>query len=295
MTAFPFSSGTRRLIELSLYEDLAAGDVTSDAIFAGDQISTAHVYTKQQLVLAGSYVFDEVFRSVDPEVEIVWSASDGDLVGKGSVARVTGRTRSVLRAERPALNFLRHMSGVASITNDYVSKLGDGGPKLVDTRKTTPGFRELEKYSVRMGGGYNHRYNLGAGAMIKDNHIAAAGSIAKAVAAVREHAPFLIRVEVEVTNLDELAQAIDAGADAVLLDNMTTAMMADAVRYVDGRAIVEASGNITGERLAELTSIGLDVISSGAVTHSAPNVDISLELVDEKDPADILKHVGKKA
>lgn len=274
---FPFSEPTRALIGLALTEDLYAGDVTTDAIFDDDATTTARLVAKAPLVLSGAAMVDEVFARVDGEVSVSWRVDDGALVQPGTVlAMIEGRVRSVLRAERIALNFLRHMSGVATVTRQYVDVLGPDGPALVDTRKTTPGFRELEKYAVRCGGGKNHRYNLAGGAMIKDNHIAAAGSIAEAVAKVRAHAPFLLRVEVEVTTMDELRQAIEAGADAVLLDNMTTDAMAECVRYVDGRAIVEASGNITHAHLEELRGIGLDVISSGAITHSAPNADISL-------------------
>lgn len=280
MLAFPFSDATRRLIQLALDEDLYAGDVTSDAIFDAVQPGRAIFLAREALVPAGMAVVDEVFARLDPNVHVTWFANDGaSLPANTPIGEVNGPVRTLLRGERTALNFFRHLSGVASITRKYVDLLGSDGPKLVDTRKTTPGMRELEKYAVRMGGGFNHRYNLSAGAMIKDNHIVAAGSITRAVAAVRKHAPFLLRIEVEVNTLEQLAEALAAGADAVLLDNMDTPTMAEAVRQVSGRAIVEASGNITATRLAELRTIGLDVISSGAITHSAPNVDIALEFV----------------
>jgi nicotinate-nucleotide pyrophosphorylase (carboxylating) len=279
MTApFPFSDASRELVRLALYEDLALGDVTTDPIFGDADRATAELLAKQPLVLAGAPVVDEVFRQVDPEARIDWAVRDGESAAPGTLAVVSGRTRSLLRAERVALNFLRHLSGVATITRQYVDALGEGGPALVDTRKTTPGFRELEKYAVRQGGGRNHRYNLGAGAMIKDNHIAAAGSIGAAVEKVRAHAPFLLRIEVEVSTLEELEQALEAGADAVLLDNMDTDTMREAARRARGRAIVEASGNVTLARLPELRDIGLDVVSTGAITHSAPNVDISMKI-----------------
>jgi len=274
--AIPFSEATRDLIRLALLEDLISGDVTTDAIFAPDDRVTAFFVAKEPLVVAGLPIVRAVFERVDPDCTFTWSAADGDRVEPGTIGTVEGPVRSVLKAERPALNFMRHLSGVATLTRRCVDLLGDSTTRLVDTRKTTPGFRELEKYAVRCGGGFNHRYNLGSGAMIKDNHIAAAGSIALAVQRVRDHAPFLTRIEVEVTNFDELDQAIAAGADAVLLDNMSTPMMREAVTRVGGRAIVEASGNITAERLGELADVGLDIISSGALTHSAPNVDISL-------------------
>lgn len=279
MTApFSFSDASRELVRLALYEDLALGDVTTDPIFGDADRATAELLAKQPLILAGAPVVDEVFRQVDPEARIDWAVRDGESAAPGTLAVVSGRTRSLLRAERVALNFLRHLSGVATITRQYVDALGEGGPALVDTRKTTPGFRELEKYAVRQGGGRNHRYNLGAGAMIKDNHIAAAGSIGAAVEKVRAHAPFLLRIEVEVSTLEELEQALEAGADAVLLDNMDTDTMREAARRTRGRAIVEASGNVTLERLPELRDIGLDVVSTGAITHSAPNVDISMKI-----------------
>lgn len=277
-TPFPFSEVSRELIKLALYEDLAFGDVTTDPIFGEGDEATAAFFAKEPLVVAGRPVVEEVLRQVDPEASITWECSEGDTVELGAFAHLRGRVRSLLRAERVMLNFLRHMSGVATITRRYVDALGPDGPKLVDTRKTTPGFRELEKYAVRTGGGHNHRYNLGAGAMIKDNHIAAAGSIARAVAAVRDHAPFLIRIEVEVGSIAQLHEALEAGADAVLLDNMDSQTMREACRIIDGRAIAEASGNITESRLPELRDIGLDVVSSGAITHSAPNVDISMKL-----------------
>jgi nicotinate-nucleotide pyrophosphorylase (carboxylating) len=278
MPAFPFSDATRRLIQLAIDEDLYAGDVTSDAIFGPEEPGRAVFLAREALVLAGAPVVDEVFARIDPALHTEWFVRDGARVGANAeLARVTGPVRSLLRAERTALNFVRHLSGVATITDRYVAQLGEGGPRLVDTRKTTPGMRELEKYAVRCGGGHNHRYNLSSGAMIKDNHIVAAGSITRAVERVRAFAPFLVRIEVEVTSLEQLDEALAAGADAVLLDNMDTPTMAAAVKRVAGRAIVEASGRITDARLAELRGIGLDVISSGAVTHSAPNVDIALE------------------
>lgn len=303
MPLFPFSVAVRELIDLALREDLYAGDVTTDAIFSLEAKVTGQIVAKERLVIAGISVVEEVFRRVDPSVRLSWHRKDGDFVEPGMIGTVFGSTRSILRSERVALNFLRRLSGVASVTESYVSLLGKTGPKLVDTRKTTPGFRELEKFAVRMGGGHNHRYNLGGGAMIKDNHIAAAGSISKAVKLVRSHAPFLLKIEVEVTNMSELKEAITAGADAVLLDNMTTEEMRSAVEWVDRRAIVEASGNITDERLADLRDIGLDVVSSGFITHSASNVDLSLKLIAEnadlaaggqaiRPVAPLLSHVG---
>jgi nicotinate-nucleotide pyrophosphorylase (carboxylating) len=279
MTFFPFANGTRQLIRLALGEYLVGGDVTTDAIFSlNDQICTTFV-AKEPMVLAGIPMAHAVLQEIDPSVVLVWTAADGDPLGVGPFGTMSGPTISVLRAERVILNFMRHLSGVATLTRRCVDALGEGGPALVDTRKTTPGYRELEKYAVRMGGGKNHRFNLAGGAMIKDNHIAAAGSITRAVEKVRAHAPFLIRIEVEVTNRVELDEALAAGADAVMLDNMSTEDMRRECAHIAGRAIVEASGNITIERLAELRDVGLDVISSGALTHSAPNADISLRVL----------------
>lgn len=276
MRPFPFSEATRDLIRLALLEDLHAGDVTADALFDEDAMTSARFEAKEALVVAGLPVVEEVFRRIDPEIRCNWEVRDGAKVDVGTFGTVAGRTRSLLRGERTVLNFLRHLSGVATLTRTCVDILGPTGPALVDTRKTTPGFRELEKFAVRCGGGRNHRYSLGSGAMLKDNHIAAAGSIAQAVRRVREYAPFLLRIEVEVDTLDQLQQALDAGADAVLLDNMDTDTMRQAVAITQKRALLEASGNITAARLAELRDIGLDVISSGALTHSARQVDISL-------------------
>jgi nicotinate-nucleotide pyrophosphorylase (carboxylating) len=280
MRPFPFSDATRTLIRLALDEDLYAGDVTTDAIFGPDDVGSASFRAKETLTIAGIPVVEEVFRLVDPEMQVSWSVSDGDTVALGtSLGLVNGRVRSLLRAERVTLNFFRHLSGVASMTRRYVDALASARTRLVDTRKTTPGFRELEKYAVRMGGGFNHRYNLSSGVMIKDNHIAAAGSIALAVAKVRHHAPFLLRIEVEVANLMQVEEALEAGVDVIMLDNMDTPTMAAAIQKIAGRALVEASGNITESRLAELREIGVDIISTGAITHSAPQVDISMKIV----------------
>jgi nicotinate-nucleotide pyrophosphorylase (carboxylating) len=283
MRPFPFSDATRTLIRLALDEDLYAGDVTTDAIFGPDETSWAEYRAKEPMTLAGLPVVQEVFRLIDAEVVVHWQVEDGDTVTpEGApvpLGRVEGRVRSILRGERVSLNFFRHLSGIATRTHAWSSLLSGTRTRLVDTRKTTPGFRELEKYAVRMGGGFNHRYNLSSGVMIKDNHIKAAGSIAAAVERVRHHAPFLLRIEVETANLDEVQQALAAGADVIMLDNMTTAQMAEAVAVIAGRALVEASGNITDARLGELRDIGIDIISSGAITHSAPQVDISLKIV----------------
>lgn len=279
MAAFPFSRQTLALIDMALDEDLHAGDVTSDAIFPMDHTSEAELIAKEPTVLAGRAVFDAVMHAVDPGIRVVWSREDGGQPRTGLLATLHGPTRSMLRAERTALNFLRHLCGIATLTARWCAALGPEGPRLLDTRKTTPGMRELEKYAVRAGGGANHRFNLGGGAMIKDNHIAAAGSIREAVARVRAHAPFLLRIEVEATTLEELDEAIEAGADAVLLDNMDDVLLRRAVARAAGRVLTEASGNMTLDRLPALRGMGLDFVSAGAITHSAPQADLSLRFL----------------
>jgi|SRR5690625_26497 len=273
---FPFSPGTLELIRLALEEDLSGGDITSDAIFTADEEAQGAFVAKQELTVCGIALVEQVYRMVDPDITCEWFAEDGDRISKGTFGISRGRARSLLRAERLALNFLRHLSGISTLTYTYVEALGGAsGPKMLDTRKTTPGFRALEKYAVRCGGGHNHRFNLGAGAMIKDNHAEAAGSITNAVQKVRKELPWLAKVEVEVSDFDALEEAIQAGADVVMLDNMSTEDMKEAIRRTQGRAAIEASGNITLERLPELANIGLDAVSSGSLTHSAPDADIS--------------------
>lgn len=273
---FPFSPGTLDLIRLALEEDLSGGDITSDAIFASDEQAQGAFLAKQEMTVCGIALVEAVYQMVDPELQCEWFVEDGDRIGRGTFGVSKGRARSLLRAERLALNFLRHLSGISTLTHTYVEALaGANSPKMLDTRKTTPGFRALEKYAVRCGGGHNHRFNLGSGAMIKDNHIEAAGSIARAVDLVRAELPWLSKIEVEVSSFEGLRAAIDAGADIVMLDNMSTEDMKEAVRIADGRVALEASGNITLERLPELSNIGLHAVSSGALTHSAPEADVS--------------------
>lgn len=286
---FPFSPGTYDLIRLALEEDLSGGDITSDAIFTADEEAQGAFVAKQELTVCGIALVEEVYRYVDPEITCEWYVEDGDRIGRGTFGISKGRARSLLRAERLALNFLRHMSGISTLTHTYVEALGgEDGPKMLDTRKTTPGFRALDKYAVRCGGGYNHRFNLSAGAMIKDNHAAAAGSITRAVDLVRKELPWLAKIEVEVSSFEDLEEAIVAGADVVMLDNMSTEDMKEAVRIADGRAALEASGNITLERLPELSNIGLHAVSSGALTHSAPEADVSYLFQQSADRAPIL-------
>lgn len=276
---YPFSPAVDALIDLALTEDLGAGDLTSDALFGPSDQGRGVVLAKEALVVAGLGVMARVFERVDRRLDFEPLVEDGAHTEAGAhLARVKGPVRSLLRAERTALNFVRHLSGVATLTAQFVEASGTSGPRVVDTRKTTPGFRELEKYAVRQGGGHNHRANLGAGVMIKDNHIAAVGSIGAAVARVRDVAPHTATVEVEVVDLAGVDAALEAGADILLLDNMTDADMAEAVRRCQGRAVTEASGNVTLDRIESLRLIGVDVVSSGALTHSARSADISLDL-----------------
>lgn len=272
----------RRLIDMAIDEDEVGFDVASAVFFEGESV-TARLVAKEELTLAGLPMVGAVFNRVDPQVAWTFDFEDGQRVEAGQViGRADGQAISILRAERVALNFLQRMSGIATKTARYVAAMGDTNTRIIDTRKTLPGYRELDKYSVRCGGGANHRFNLSGGVMIKDNHIAAAdGSIAKAVRLARERAPLTVKIEVEVTDFDELGRALDAGADVIMLDNMATDEMVEAIARVrehsGERVAIEASGNITLERLPELAGIGLDYISSGALTHSIEAADISLK------------------
>lgn len=288
MTLF-ISPRIHRLIDMALEEDEVGLDAASGIFFApeigSDAAPTqvcARLVAKQVLRLCGTQMVQAVFERVDPNIRWTFAVRDGGEVADGEViGKVEGPAISVLRAERTALNFLQRMSGIATQTARYVAALGNSPTRIVDTRKTLPGFRELDKYAVRCGGGQNHRVNLAGGVMLKDNHIAAAGgSIQEAVRMVRAQAPLMLKVEVEVTDFDELSQALQARADIIMFDNMSTEMMAEAVRRARAHSpeiLLEASGNITLERLPELADIGLDYISSGALTHSVAAADISLK------------------
>lgn len=277
-----FDPDAEALIRLALQEDLAQGDPTSEAIFASDHHSSAVFRAREGLVVSGLEVLQQVFLAVDDRLEFSPLSQDGDLIEPGAViARVSGPTASLLAAERTALNFLSRLSGIATLSRSCVDALGPGSAKLVDTRKTTPGWRGLEKAAVRHGGAHNHRRHLGDGSMIKDNHIAAAGSIALAVAKVRAHVHHLVRVEVEVDHIDQIPAVIEAGADVVMLDNFDDAEVREAVALVREHRpemLVELSGGITRERLPRLQALGADIISMGALTHSAVSVDIGLDL-----------------
>jgi len=271
---------TQRLIELALAEDLDGGDLTSLATIPADLAAKAHVLVKDQGVLAGMDVAAAVCRLVDSALEWQPVLGDGSAVEYGTiVAYLSGPARSVLMAERTVLNFLQRLSGIASKTALYVAKIADTQAKLVDTRKTTPGWRALEKAAVRAGGGANHRFNLGDGVLIKDNHLALGGhDIVGAIQRARAVAPHTTKIEVEVEDLAGVQAALEAGADIIMLDNMSIEAMREAVQLIAGRALVEASGGITLERIRAVAETGVNVISCGAITHSATALDISLDI-----------------
>jgi nicotinate-nucleotide pyrophosphorylase (carboxylating) len=268
----------KELIEKALSEDLGTGDVTSEATIPADSTSTAIVLAKQDLVLAGIDIAAEVFRHLDPNVRFTPFAKDGDRINAGTeIATLSGNTRALLAGERVALNLLQHLSGIATLTAKYVEKLKGLKVELLDTRKTLPGLRQLEKNAVRMGGGKNHRMGLYDMILIKDNHIKAAGSITKAIASARTKSGSL-RIEVETKTLDEVREALAAKADIIMLDNMPIDVMREAVKLIAGRALVEASGNVTLETVRRIAETGVDFISSGSLTHSAPAADISMKI-----------------
>lgn len=266
------------LIKEALQEDISSEDVTTNAVMKEAVTGEVQLICKQDGVVAGLDVFRRVFEILDENVKIDFYCKDGDEVKKGELMGVvTGDIRALLSGERVALNYLQRMSGIATYTHSVAMLLEGTKTKLLDTRKTTPNMRIFEKYAVRVGGGYNHRYNLSDGVLLKDNHIGAAGSVTKAVQMAKEYAPFVRKIEVEVENLDMVREAADAGADIIMLDNMTPEDMKEAIRIIAGRAETECSGNVTKENIDRLTSLGVDYISSGALTHSAPVLDISLK------------------
>ena len=270
-----------RILKSALAEDVGSGDVTSLSTVPPGRTISGRYIAKEDGVLCGLEVVARAFALLDASIAFTALAADGDRVRKGDViATVSGDARAILAGERVGLNLLQHMSGVATQTARAVAAVAGTGAKIVDTRKTTPGLRVLDKYAVRMGGGGNHRFNLADGVLIKDNHIVAAGGIAAAVAAARERAPHSLKIEVEVETLEQLREALEAGADIIMLDNMPTEMMREAVRLVAGRALTEASGNMGDKTDAELRAVaetGVDLISIGALTHSVKALDISLK------------------
>lgn len=267
-----------KLIRMALEEDITSEDVSTNAVMPTNVKGTVDLIAKEDGVIAGMDVYARVFKLLDESMEIEMFCQDGDEVKKGDLmAKVTGDIRVLLSGERVALNYLQRMSGIATYTMSVVKLLEGSGVTLLDTRKTTPNCRVFEKYAVRVGGGCNHRYNLSDGVLLKDNHIGAAGSITKAIQMAKAYAPFVRKIEIETETLEQVAEAVEAGADIIMLDNMTPDEMAEAIRIIDGRAETECSGNMTKENIATITKLGVDYVSSGALTHSAPILDLSLK------------------
>lgn len=272
------------IIKLALFEDSGLGDITTECMLSQRVSGKGVIVAKESFILAGIEVAKKVFTLLDPDCECFSLFSDGDSIKKGKVVfEVQGDLLSLLKGERVALNFLQRLSGIATLTRTYVEKLKFANVRLTDTRKTTPGLRSLEKEAVRAGGAHNHRMSLYDGILIKDNHIAIAGSIKNAVRAVKNRTSHLMKIEVEVTTFDEVKEAIDAGADIIMLDNMDYDQMTEAVNYINGRAVVEASGNVSLETLNKIAATGVDVISCGALTHQARSVDLSMRINRDTD------------
>ena len=267
-----------QLIRMALQEDITSEDVSTNAVMPTATRGTVDLIEKEDGVVAGLEIYARVFKILDEKTEIELHCKDGDEVKKGELmATVTGDIRVLLSGERVALNYLQRMSGIATYTRQVAKLLEGSNVTLLDTRKTTPNCRVFEKYAVRVGGGHNHRYNLSDGVLLKDNHIGAAGSVAKAVRMAKAYAPFVRKIEIEVETLDQVKEAVEAGADIIMLDNMTPEVMKQAVELIDGRAQTECSGNITKENIQKIREIGVDFVSSGALTHSAPILDISMK------------------
>ena len=270
------------LILLALKEDITSEDITTNAVMREKKMGEVELLCKQTGVIAGLDVFARVFQLLDPDTEVEFYAKDGDRVEKGQLlGLVKGDIRVLLSGERTALNYLQRMSGIATYTREIADLLKGSKTKLLDTRKTTPNMRIFEKYAVKAGGGYNHRYNLSDGILLKDNHISAAGGVKNAIEMAKEYAPFVRKIEIETENLDMVKEAVEAGADIIMLDNMTPEEMQEAVAFIDGRAQTECSGNVTRENIEKVISVGVDYISSGALTHSAPILDLSLKNLHE--------------
>lgn len=278
MNSITMALNADELIMSALREDITSEDITTNAVMREYKKGEVELICKQDGIIAGLEVFKRVFELLDPETEFELYNKDGDRVENGKlIGKIRGDIRVLLSGERTALNYLQRMSGIATYTNEIARLLEGSGTKLLDTRKTTPNMRVFEKYAVKAGGGYNHRYNLSDGILLKDNHIGAAGGVAEAVRMAKEYAPFVRKIEVEVESLEMLREALDAGADIVMLDNMPPEQMREAVKMAKGRAETECSGNVTRENIARLVDIGVDYISSGALTHSAPIMDLSLK------------------
>ena len=266
------------LILSALREDITSEDITTNSVMREYQLGEVELICKQDGVIAGLDVFKRTFELLDSKTEVTFTKKDGDTVKNGDkIGVVRGDIRVLLSGERTALNYLQRMSGIATYTRSIADLLKGSKTKLLDTRKTTPNMRVFEKYAVKVGGGYNHRYNLSDGILLKDNHIGAAGGVKEAVQMAKEYAPFVRKIEIEVENLDMLKEALDAGADIIILDNMSVEDMKEAVKLVSGKAETECSGNVTKENVERLVDIGVDYISSGALTHSSPILDLSLK------------------
>ena len=267
-----------KLIRMALQEDITSEDVSTNAVMRSAVKGTVDLIAKEDGVIAGFDIYARVFTILDEKTEIDFHCKDGDEVKKGELmATVTGDIRVLLSGERVALNYLQRMSGIATYTRQVAKLLEGSKVTLLDTRKTTPNCRVFEKYAVRVGGGCNHRYNLSDGVLLKDNHIGAAGSVTKAIQMAKAYAPFVRKIEIEVETLEQVKEAVEAGADIIMLDNMTPEVMKQAVELIDGRAQTECSGNITKENIQKIREIGVDFVSSGALTHSAPILDISMK------------------
>ena len=274
------------LIRMALKEDISSEDVSTNSVMPEPVRGTVDLIAKQDGVICGLPVFEKVFMLLGDDTKIEFFAEDGDDVRAGQkLACMTGDIRVLLSGERVALNYLQRMSGVATVTRAAADLLEGSGIKLLDTRKTTPNNRIFEKYAVRIGCGYNHRYNLSDGVMLKDNHIGAAGGVKAAIEAAREYAPFVRKIEVETETTDMVREAVEAGADIIMLDNMDRETMQEAIRIIDGKAEIEISGNVTAERIPQIADLDVDYISSGALTHSAPILDVSLKNLHPKETA----------
>lgn len=278
MNNISLSVNADHLIRLALQEDITSEDITTNSVMPHYQLGQVQLICKEEGIIAGLDVFSRVFKLLDEKIKVTLYCKDGDCVINGQlIGVVEGDIRVLLSGERTALNYLQRMSGIATYTHRVVQLLQNSHTKLLDTRKTTPNMRIFEKYAVKVGGGYNHRYNLSDGILLKDNHIGAAGSVTKAIEMAKAYAPFVRKIEVEVENLTMLDEALAAGADIIMLDNMRIEDMKEAVKRCHGKAVTECSGNVTKENIARLVDIGVDYISSGALTHSAPILDFSLK------------------
>ena len=267
-----------KYIRMALEEDITSEDVTTNAVMPEAKPGKVDLLCKEDGIIAGLQIFERVFTLLDPQTRCEFTVKDGEKVEKGQkLGTVYGDIRVLLSGERTALNYLQRLSGIATYTRSVADLLEGTGTTLLDTRKTTPCMRIFEKYAVRLGGGSNHRYNLSDGVLLKDNHIDAAGGVRQAVEAAKAYAPFVRKIEVETETLDQVREAVEAGANIIMLDNMTPEQMAEAVKLIDGRAQTECSGNITRENIKKITEIGVDFVSSGALTHSAPILDLSLK------------------